>query len=44
VAELRAAGERVIALLPGQSSGARAMGCDRQLVRRDGEWMLERVT
>lgn len=39
VRELRAAGERVICELPGQA--AVDQGCDRRLVRRDGEWRLE---
>jgi ATP phosphoribosyltransferase regulatory subunit len=41
VADLRASGERVIALLPGQEGGPEALGCDRRLVHRDGRWMLE---
>lgn len=37
---LRAAGERVIRELPGQAGGARELGCDRALVRRDGAWVV----
>lgn len=43
VAELRAAGERVIALLPGQHGGPEALGCDRRLVQRDGIWLVEEL-
>jgi len=35
---LREAGERVIQALPGQQGGAAEMGCDRELVLRDGRW------
>lgn len=38
---LRAAGERVIVALPGQSGGAREMGCDRELVEQDGNWTVK---
>ena len=38
VRELRAAGERVVYRLPGQSGGARDLGCDRELVRVEGGW------
>lgn len=41
VAELRTAGERVIAMLPGQDQGPEALGCDRRLVERDGSWLVE---
>lgn len=41
ITQLRAAGERVISALPGQSGDARAMGCDRQLLLRDGQWQVE---
>ena len=37
VARLRAAGERVVAALPGAEAPA---GCDRRLVRRDGRWQV----
>ncbi|MFW6350400.1 MAG: hypothetical protein ACOC3U_08530, partial [Thiohalospira sp.] len=43
VAELRTAGERVVAELPGQAGDAGAMGCDRQLVQRDSGWEIEPV-
>ena len=35
---LREAGERVIQELPGQSGGARELGCDRIALRRGEEW------
>jgi len=40
VDELRARGERVVCALPGQQGDAAAMGCDRQLVLRDGHWQV----
>ncbi|WJW74817.1 ATP phosphoribosyltransferase regulatory subunit [Thiohalobacter sp. IOR34] len=40
VAELRAAGERVVQALPGQCGDAAAMACDRQLVYEDGAWRV----
>ena len=43
VAELRAAGERVIGMLPDQDGDAAALGCDRRLVRRDGHWLVEEL-
>ncbi|MDX1608789.1 MAG: ATP phosphoribosyltransferase regulatory subunit [Halofilum sp. (in: g-proteobacteria)] len=43
VAELRTAGERVIAMLPGQGPAPEALGCDRHLVERDGDWFVEEL-
>ena len=43
VAQLRAAGETVIEQLPGQVGDATAMGCTRQLVKRDEQWVAESV-
>ena len=43
VRELRAAGERVVCRLPGQSGGARDLGCDRELVRAGSDWVVARV-
>ena len=37
---LRAGGERVVHRLPGQSGGARDLGCDRELVRDGGRWVV----
>lgn len=44
IAGLRAAGERVIHALPGaENDGPAALGCDRVLVRRGADWILEAV-
>lgn len=43
VAELRSVGERVIAMLPGQEGGPEALGCDRQLVQRGDDWIVEEL-
>lgn len=40
IAALRGQGERVIRALPGQQGDALAMGCDRELCRRDGGWQV----
>lgn len=41
VHELRAAGQRVVQALPGQTDvDARSAGCDRQLIVRDGSWQV----
>ncbi|MDE2089707.1 MAG: ATP phosphoribosyltransferase regulatory subunit [Gammaproteobacteria bacterium] len=40
IRELRLRGERVIGCLPGQTGGARQMGCDRVLVQRAGGWQV----
>jgi ATP phosphoribosyltransferase regulatory subunit len=40
VASLRAAGERVIYVLPGQSGAPAHMNCDRQLVRQGDAWTV----
>ncbi|MDQ3730963.1 MAG: ATP phosphoribosyltransferase regulatory subunit [Pseudomonadota bacterium] len=39
VTQLRAAGERVICGLTDQQGGAKTMGCTRQLVQQDGQWI-----
>lgn len=39
---LRAAGERVVVQLPGSTATAAEMGCDRELVRQDGKWVVEK--
>jgi ATP phosphoribosyltransferase regulatory subunit len=41
VAQLRAAGEKVVYGLSEQAGDAKAMGCDRQLVERDNQWVEE---
>jgi len=43
VRELRSAGERVIVMLPDQSTGPGDMGCDRRLVRGADDWILEEL-
>lgn len=40
VGRLRAQGDRVIYGLPGQSGGARELGCDRELAQRHGVWQI----
>jgi ATP phosphoribosyltransferase regulatory subunit len=40
---LRAADERVIVALPGQAGGARAMGCDRELVEQGAGWVVKKL-
>ena len=40
---LRRKGEIVIMALPGQKGGAKEMGCDRQLVCKQGRWQVEKV-
>jgi ATP phosphoribosyltransferase regulatory subunit len=43
IADLRLQGETVIEELPGQSGDARALGCDRLLRQRDGQWLVEGI-
>ena len=40
VAELRAAGHRVVRELSGQNGDAAAAGCQQQLVLQDGQWVV----
>lgn len=40
IAALRAAGEIVMAALPGHDSTWKDAGCDRVLVKRDGDWVV----
>ncbi len=40
ITELRAQGERVIQALPGQQGSAVDMGCDREIVNKDGNWLV----
>jgi len=40
VAELRAAGHRVVCELSGQDGDAAAAGCQQQLVLQDGQWVV----
>ena len=41
VTELRAQGKRVVCALPGQKQTAADMGCEAQLVNRDGQWQVD---
>jgi ATP phosphoribosyltransferase regulatory subunit len=41
IERLRAAGEIVVAALPGHDGSWHEAGCDRTLVRRDGKWIIE---
>ncbi|MCW9024066.1 MAG: ATP phosphoribosyltransferase regulatory subunit [Gammaproteobacteria bacterium] len=43
ITELRQQGERVIQFLPGQTGSASEMGCDREVVFRDGKWELTAI-
>jgi len=43
VSSLRNESQRVVMALEGQEADARAMGCHQQLVKRNGEWVLESV-
>ena len=44
ITALRKEGERVVPQLPGQAGGVRDLDCDRQIVMRDGRWVVEAVT
>ena len=41
IEKLRAAGERVIIELPGQQGDAKALGCDRRLVKNKKDWEVK---
>lgn len=41
VAGLRAAGERVVAALPGHDAHAAELGCDRELVKQGADWVVK---
>ncbi|MHB8727512.1 MAG: ATP phosphoribosyltransferase regulatory subunit [Sulfuricaulis sp.] len=43
IARLRAAGERVVLRLPGEKSAASEFGCDRELVGKNGRWVVQPV-
>lgn len=43
IVALRAAGERVVCALPGVEADAADMGCNRQLVEADGNWVVAAV-
>lgn len=44
IERLRAQGEIVVTALPGHAGTWREAGCDRQLVLRDGQWIIEALT
>jgi ATP phosphoribosyltransferase regulatory subunit len=43
IARLRAAGERVVADLPGSDAKPADWGCDRTLVNKGGRWVVEKI-
>jgi len=43
IAELRANGERVVQRLPGSTASARELGCDRELIQKNGQWTVKPV-
>lgn len=43
IQRLRAQGERVVSALPGQVGDARAMQCDRQIVKQGNNWVVEKL-
>jgi len=43
VRKLRSAGEVVVIDLPGRSAGRSQLTCDRELVRRQGRWIVRKI-
>lgn len=43
IKELRQSGERVVTQLTGQMGAAKDLDCDRQMVSRGGQWIIEKV-
>lgn len=43
IERLRRRGETVICELPGQKGGAKEMGCDRKLARKNGAWKIVKL-
>jgi ATP phosphoribosyltransferase regulatory subunit len=43
IVRLRGAGERVVTRLPGDKSPASDFGCDRELVKKSGRWVIQPV-
>ncbi len=43
IAELRSAGDVVVAALPGHEGARENVACDRQLVRRGTQWVVEKL-
>lgn len=40
---LRAQGERVVCALPGQQGDAGTMGCDREIAKQGGDWVIKQI-
>ncbi len=43
IAQLRARGERVVRRLPGATVSATDFKCDRELVQKDGRWVVQKI-
>lgn len=43
IQSLRAQGERVVSALPGQQGDARAMQCDREIVKQGKDWVVKHI-
>jgi ATP phosphoribosyltransferase regulatory subunit len=43
IARLRTEGQRVVTRLPGDKSPASEFGCDRELVKKGGRWIIQSV-
>lgn len=43
IAQLRANGDRVVQLLPGQDTFEEELGCDRKLVKSGSKWIIEKL-
>ena len=43
ITQLRAAGERVVSALPGAGESATELGCDRDLVKQGGAWVVKKI-
>lgn len=43
IKELRHSGERVVTQLTGQTGSAKDLDCDRQIVSRGGQWIIEKL-
>jgi len=44
IARIRKSGERVVTELVGQAQHVQIAGCGRQLVRKDGRWIVQRIS
>lgn len=43
ITELREKGETIVEKLPGQKGDAASMGCDRELIQENGQWVIKGV-